>query len=112
MLAPGIQLMIKDNSSKERETPQDHPLEENPSKLVASSSFSQEDTEEEELLFLNHLLLETFWSLVHTLSTVFHWKESTQLMSFQLQLKFHSMESQSMLMTLSSRNQEPGLKVN
>jgi hypothetical protein len=48
---PGIQLMIKVNSTKEEEINQNPPLEENQSKQEMLSFFCQDHTEEEELLF-------------------------------------------------------------
>jgi hypothetical protein len=69
MLTLAIQLMINPNSTKESPMLQSPPPAENPSNPETLSSFSQEDTEEEELLFSNPSLQETFWSLAHTLST-------------------------------------------
>jgi hypothetical protein len=52
MLIPGIQLMIKENFSKEKETNLNHQLEENPSNQEMSSFYFLESIKEEELLFL------------------------------------------------------------
>jgi hypothetical protein len=69
MLTPGIQLMINPNPIKESPMLQSPPPAENPSNPETLSSFSQEDTEEEELLFSNPSPQEISLSLAHTLST-------------------------------------------
>lgn len=104
--------MIKANYIKESPMPPSQQLEENPFNLVMSSSSSQEDTKEEELLFLNHLPQETFWSLVHMPLTEFLLRESTQHTSFQHQQKSHSPVLLQTLMIPFSKDKEHGLKAN
>jgi hypothetical protein len=52
MLIPGIQLMIKENFSKEKEINLNHQLAENQSNQEMSSFYLVENIKEEELLFL------------------------------------------------------------
>ncbi len=104
--------MIKPNCIKEKEINPDLPLEENPSNLEMLSFSCQDHTEEEELSFLNHFNQETSWLLDHMPLTEFHSRESTQLMSFQHQPKFHSMVLTLTLMIHFSEDKETGLNLN
>lgn len=112
MPTPGTQLMIKENSSKEKETSQDHQPVENQSKLVMSSFCCLVLTEAEELSSwnLSHQVISL--SLAHMPSTEFLWRESIQLTSFPPQPKFHWQELTLTLMMPGSRDKEPGPKVN
>lgn len=59
-ITPGIQLMMKRDSSLEKPTPQDHLQVENLFNLDQLSFFFQAQTEEEELLLLNPYHQEIF----------------------------------------------------
>ena len=79
---------MKRNLLKEKETSQDHPLEENQSLQELLLSFSLVLIEEEELLLSKIYLQETFSLQGHMLSMEFHFKELTQPTWLPLQQKF------------------------